>query len=38
MSEQVKAELHQSIVEVGTSVCNTPAEIKLEDGRGCGAA
>jgi glutamate---cysteine ligase / carboxylate-amine ligase len=23
--EQVKPELHQSIVEVGTKVCNTPA-------------
>jgi carboxylate-amine ligase len=33
MKEQVKAELHQSIVEVGTSVCNTPAEIKLEVAR-----
>jgi len=33
MKEQVKAELHQSIVEVGTSVCNTPAEIKLEIAR-----
>ncbi len=30
MKEQVKAELHQSIVEVGTSVCNTPAEIKAD--------
>jgi len=33
MKEQVKAELHQSIVEVGTSVCNTPAEIKVEIAR-----
>src|SRR5579859_6457828 len=33
MKEQVKAELHKSIVEVGTSVCNTPAEIKLEIAR-----
>ena len=30
MKEQVKAELHQSIVEVGTTVCNTPAEIKAD--------
>jgi len=33
MKEQVKAELHQYIVEVGTSVCNTPAEIKVEIAR-----
>jgi carboxylate-amine ligase len=33
LKEQVKAELHQSIVEVGTSVCNTPAEIKVEIAR-----
>ncbi|HXQ37918.1 MAG TPA: glutamate-cysteine ligase family protein, partial [Anaerolineales bacterium] len=26
LREQVKAELHQSIVEVGTKVCHTPAE------------
>jgi glutamate---cysteine ligase / carboxylate-amine ligase len=25
---QVKAELHQSIVEVGTNVCHTPAEVR----------
>ncbi len=30
MAEQIKAELHQSIVEVGTNVCNTPAEAKAE--------
>jgi carboxylate-amine ligase len=30
LQEQVKAELHQSIVEVGTSVCRTPAEVRAE--------
>lgn len=30
MREEVKAELHQSIVEVGTKVCQTPAEVKAE--------
>ncbi len=30
LKEQVKAELHQSIVEVGTSVCNTPQEARDE--------
>jgi carboxylate-amine ligase len=30
MREQVKAELHQSIVEVGTKVCQTPAEVREE--------
>jgi glutamate---cysteine ligase / carboxylate-amine ligase len=30
LKEQVKAELHQSIVEVGTTVCNTPAEARAE--------
>ena len=30
MREQVKAELHQSIVEVGTSVCHTAAEARAE--------
>src|SRR5215212_4470281 len=30
LQEQVKAELHQSIVEVGTTVCNTPAEARAE--------
>jgi carboxylate-amine ligase len=28
--EQVKPELHQSIVEIGTSVCQTPAEVRNE--------
>ncbi len=27
---QVKPELHQSIVEVGTTVCNTPAEVRAQ--------
>jgi len=30
LREQVKAELHQSIVEVGTAVCKTPAEVRAE--------
>jgi carboxylate-amine ligase len=30
MAESIKAELHQSIVEVGTNVCNTPAEARAE--------
>ena len=30
LREQVKAELHQSIVEVGTKVCHTPAEAHAE--------
>jgi carboxylate-amine ligase len=30
MAEQVKAELHQSIVEIGTNVCHTPAEAREE--------
>ena len=30
MAEQVKAELHQSIVEVGTKICLTPAEARAE--------
>jgi glutamate---cysteine ligase / carboxylate-amine ligase len=30
LREQVKAELHQSIVEVGTTVCQTPAEVRDE--------
>jgi carboxylate-amine ligase len=30
MAEQIKAELHQSIVEVGTRVCTTPAEARAE--------
>src|SRR5213078_4031533 len=28
--EQVKAELHQSMVEVGTEICRTPAEARAE--------
>ncbi len=30
LREQVKAELHQSIVEIGTMVCQTPAEARTE--------
>lgn len=30
LSEQVKAEMHQSMVEVGTAVCQTPAEARAE--------
>ncbi|GAC1394766.1 MAG: carboxylate-amine ligase [Ktedonobacteraceae bacterium] len=30
LREQVKPELHQSIVEVGSNVCKTPAEVKSE--------
>ncbi|MBI1802231.1 MAG: carboxylate-amine ligase [Chloroflexi bacterium] len=30
LREQMKPELHQSIVEVGTSVCRTPAEARAE--------
>jgi carboxylate-amine ligase len=30
LREQVKPELHQSIVEVGTQVCKTPAEARAE--------
>ncbi len=30
LREQVKAELHQSMVEVGTNVCQTPAEARAE--------
>ena len=30
LREQVKAELHQSMVEVGTEVCHTPAEARSE--------
>lgn len=30
LREQVKPELHQSIVEVGTAVCKTPAEARTE--------
>ncbi|MGQ0571221.1 MAG: glutamate-cysteine ligase family protein, partial [Armatimonadota bacterium] len=28
LREQIKPELHQSIVEVGTKVCRTPAEAR----------
>jgi carboxylate-amine ligase len=30
LKEQVKPELHQSIVEVGTEICKTPAEARAE--------
>jgi glutamate---cysteine ligase / carboxylate-amine ligase len=30
LKEQIKAELHQSMVEVGTEVCKTPAEARSE--------
>jgi glutamate---cysteine ligase / carboxylate-amine ligase len=30
LREQVKAEMHQSMVEVGTEVCRTPAEARAE--------
>jgi carboxylate-amine ligase len=30
LQEQVKAEMHQSMVEVGTAVCHTPAEARAE--------
>lgn len=30
LREQVKAEMHQSMVEVGTQVCRTPAEARAE--------
>lgn len=30
LREQVKAELHQSMVEIGTEVCRTPAEARTE--------
>jgi carboxylate-amine ligase len=30
LREQVKPELHQSIVEIGTTVCQTPAEARAE--------
>src|SRR3989440_8985390 len=30
LKEQIKAELHQSMVEVGTEVCQTPAEARAE--------
>jgi carboxylate-amine ligase len=30
LREQIKAELHQSVVEVGTGICKTPAEARTE--------
>jgi glutamate---cysteine ligase / carboxylate-amine ligase len=30
LKEQVKPELHQSIIEIGTEVCHTPAEVRAE--------
>jgi carboxylate-amine ligase len=30
LREQVKAELHQSMVEIGSEVCRTPAEVRAE--------
>jgi glutamate---cysteine ligase / carboxylate-amine ligase len=30
LKEQIKAELHQSMVEVGTEICRTPAEARAE--------
>ncbi len=30
LSEQIKPELHQAMVEVGSSVCQTPAELRNE--------
>src|SRR5438128_849997 len=30
LKEQIKAELHQSMVEVGTTVCQTPADARAE--------
>jgi len=30
LREQIKAELHQSMIEVGTAVCRTPAEARAE--------
>jgi glutamate---cysteine ligase / carboxylate-amine ligase len=30
LREQVKSELHQAMVEVGSSVCQTPAELRVE--------
>ncbi|MBY0515217.1 MAG: carboxylate-amine ligase [Gemmataceae bacterium] len=30
LREQIKAELHQSMVEVGTEICRTPAEARAE--------
>lgn len=30
LKEQIKAEMHQSMVEVGTEICHTPAEARAE--------
>ncbi len=30
LKEQIKAELHQSMVEVGTEICQTPADARVE--------
>ena len=30
LGEHIKREMHQSIVEVGTKVCRTPAEVRAE--------
>src|SRR6202163_941851 len=30
LREQVKPELHQAMVEVGSTVCQTPAELRIE--------
>jgi carboxylate-amine ligase len=30
LKEQIKAELHQSMVEVGTEICQTPAHVRTE--------
>ena len=30
LAEQVKPELHQAMIEIGSSVCQTPAELKAE--------
>lgn len=30
LAEQIKPELHQAMVEIGSSVCHTPAELKAE--------
>ncbi|MCS7312463.1 MAG: carboxylate-amine ligase [Acidobacteria bacterium] len=30
LREQIKPELHQSIVEIGTRICRTPAEVRTE--------
>src|SRR3990170_365400 len=30
LQEHIKAEMHQSMIEIGTKVCRTPAEARLE--------